>query len=193
MDTTLLKSIGRSWWLVLLRGIASIVFGVLAYIWPGLTLVVLVAFWGAYALVDGVFALVAGIRMRDSGGGKPMWAMILVGILGIAAGIVTFLWPGVIALALLTFIAAWAIVMGVFQVIAAIRLRKEIENEWWLGLSGVLAVVFGVLLLANPGAGALALIWVIAAFELVFGILLVMLAFRLKRHADAAPNAPAAA
>lgn len=182
MDAILLRTLGRTWWLILLRGILAIAFGVMAYLWPKLTLIVLVAFWGAYALFDGVVALVAGWRARGAGG-RPMWTLIVVGLLGIAAGVVTFLWPGMTALALLMFIAAWAIAIGVFQIIAAIRLRKEIENEWWLGLSGALSVLFGVAMIASPGAGALALIWLIAAFSIVFGVMLVLLAFRLKRHA----------
>jgi uncharacterized membrane protein HdeD (DUF308 family) len=191
METTLLHTLGRAWWLVMLRGVFSILFGIIAYVWPGLTLFVLVAFFGAYALIDGVTALVAGFRMKD--GGKPMWSMILIGVAGIAAGAITFLWPGKTAFILLVFIAAWAIAVGLFQVIAAIRLRKEIDNEWLMGLSGAMSVVFGVLVLFNPGAGALALIWLIAAFSIVFGILLVVLALRLKRHAGPAAGAVAAA
>jgi uncharacterized membrane protein HdeD (DUF308 family) len=187
LDTTLLRTLGRTWWLVLLRGIAALAFGIMALAWPKLTLFVLVAFWGAYALMDGVIALVAGVRTRD--GGKPMWAMILVGLLGIGAGVLTFLWPGMTALALLMFIAAWAVAMGVFQIAAAIRLRKEIENEWFLGLSGLLSVIFGVLMFLNPGAGALTVVWLIAVFSIAFGILLVLLAFKLKPHAAA--TAPA--
>ncbi len=187
LDTSLLRTLGRTWWLVLLRGIAGIAFGVMALAWPKLTLFVLVAFWGAYALMDSVIALVAGFRTRD--GGRPMWTMILVGLLGIGAGVLTFLWPGMTALALLMFIAAWAVAMGVFQIAAAIRLRKEIENEWFLGLSGLLSVIFGILMFLNPGAGALTVVWLIAVFSIAFGVLMVLLAFRLKPHAGAAAPA----
>ncbi len=189
MDVTLLHTLGRVWWLVLLRGIAAIVFGVLAWTWPGATLITLVLFWGAYALVDGVAALWGGWQAKD--GGKPMWQVVLIGVLGIAAGIVTFLAPGVTAIALLLLIAGWAIVNGLLQVAAAIRLRKEIANEWLLILSGALSIVFGVLMVANPGAGALAVLWLIGAFAVVYGALLVVLAFKLRKHA--APPAPAAA
>jgi uncharacterized membrane protein HdeD (DUF308 family) len=188
MDVTLLHTLGRVWWLVLLRGIAAIVFGVLAWTWPGATLITLVLFWGAYALVDGVAALWGGWQAKD--GGKPMWQVVLIGVLGIAAGIVTFLAPGVTAIALLLLIAGWAIVNGLLQVAAAIRLRKEIANEWLLILSGALSIVFGVLMVANPGAGALAVLWLIGAFAVVYGALLVVLAFKLRKHA--APPAPAA-
>ncbi len=188
MDVTLLQTMGRMWWLVLLRGLAAIVFGILAWANPGLTLITLVLFWGAYALVDGVAALIGGWQTKDSG--KPMWQVVLVGIVGIAAGIFTFVQPGVTAVALLILIAAWAIVNGVFEIAAAIRLRKEIENEWLLILSGVLSVVFGIFMIANPGAGAMAVLWLIGVFAIAYGALLVMLSFKLKKHA--APKAAAA-
>ena len=142
--------------------------------WPGLTLVTLVLFWGAFTLIDGVLALAHAIMGGNMG---SRWWLALIGIAGIAAGILTFMWPGVTALLLLLFIACWAIVLGVFQIIGAIKLRKEIDNEWTLILGGVLSVLFGVVLLVAPGAGAIGLIWVIAAYAVVFGVLLVMLAF----------------
>jgi uncharacterized membrane protein HdeD (DUF308 family) len=189
MDVTLLQTLGRVWWLVLLRGIAAIVFGILAWAWPGVTLITLVLFWGAYALVDGIAALVGGWKAKD--GTKPMWQVVLIGVLGIVAGVVTFLSPGVTAIALLLLIAGWAIVNGILQVAAAIRLRKEIANEWLLILSGALSIVFGVLMIFNPGAGALAVLWVIAAFAVAYGVLLVILALKLKKHA--APRTAATA
>jgi uncharacterized membrane protein HdeD (DUF308 family) len=176
---TLLNTLSRYWWLVLLRGIAFIVFGVLAFMWPGLTLVTLVLFYGAFVLVDGVLALAQAIM---GGNMSSRWWLALIGVAGIAAGILTFMWPGLTALLLLIFIACWAIVLGAFQIAGAIRLRKEIDNEWTLILSGVLSVLFGIVLLVQPGAGAVGLIWVIAAYSVVFGVLLVALAFRLKKH-----------
>lgn len=189
MDVTLLQALGRTWWLVLLRGLAAIVFGFLAWTWPGATLITLVLFWGAYALVDGVAALVSGWQAKDSG--KPMWPVVLVGVIGIAAGIFTFVQPEVTAVALLILIAAWAIVQGVFEIVAAIRLRKEIKNEWLLILSGVLSVLFGLFMIASPGAGAMAVLWLIGVFAIAYGALLVFLAFKLKKHA--VRRAPAAA
>ena len=189
MNVTLLHTLGRVWWLVLLRGIAAILFGVLALLWPGVTLVTLVLLWGAWALMDGVTALVAGWKAKDNE--KPMWQIVLVGIVGIAAGVLTFVMPGVTAIALLIMIAVWAIVSGVFQIGAAIRLRKEIANEWMLILSGALSVVFGALMILNPGAGAMAVLWIIGCFAIAFGMLLVILAFKLKKHAVA--HAPSAA
>ena len=187
MDVTLRRTLGRAWWLGVLRGIVAIVFGLLAWAWPGATLITLTLFWGAYALVDGIAALWGGWQTKD--GGKPMWQIVLIGVLGIAAGIITFVAPGITAIALLILIAVWAIANGVFQIAAAIRLRKEIANEWLMILSGALSIAFGVLMIANPGAGALAVLWLIGAFAVAYGVLLVILAFRLKRHGHAAPAA----
>src|SRR6266540_2610286 len=179
-DRPMLHALTKCWWLLLLRGIAAIVFGVLAFIWPGLTLITLVLLYGAYALVDGAIALVAAL----TGGAKPVptWWLVVVGLLGIAAGLVTFLWPGITALVLIVFIGAWAIAHGIFEIVGAIKLRKEIDNEWWLILAGALSVIFGLVVLAAPGAGALGLIWAIGAYSIAFGILLVGLSLRLRKH-----------
>ncbi len=182
MEATMLEHLSRNWGWIVLRGVAAVLFGVLAFLWPGITLAALVIVWGAYALADGVLSLIAAYRIRDQG--KPFWSLVIVGLLGIAAGIVTFIWPGMTALVLLMFIAAWAVVMGVFQIIAAIRLRKEIQNEWLLALSGVLSVLFGIIMFVAPGAGALAVIWVIGAYAIVFGVLLIWLGLRLKKRSE---------
>ena len=129
-------------------------------------------------VVDGVLAMIAAFRVRDQG--RPLWSLLVSGLLGIVAGVLTFRWPGVTALALLMVIAAWAIVIGVFQIVTAIRLRKAIEGEWALGISGVLSVIFGVLMVMSPGAGALAVVGIIAAYAITFGILLIVLGFRLR-------------
>jgi len=176
----LLDQLARNWGWIMLRGVAAVIFGVLALVWPGVTLVILTLFFGAYALTDGVFALIVAYKKRE--GRRPVWPLVVIGLLGIAAGIVTFLWPGMTALALLMFIAVWALFIGIFQIAAAIRLRKEIENEWWLGLSGALSVLFSLLMIASPGAGALAVIWLIAAYSILFGMMLIALGFRLKAH-----------
>jgi uncharacterized membrane protein HdeD (DUF308 family) len=177
-----LEDLSRNWGWVALRGLVAVLFGVFAFIAPGITLAVLVLLWGAFAFADGVFALVAAFKVRDQG--KPFWPLLIVGFLGIAAGVATFLWPGMTALVLLAFIGAWAFVMGVFQILAAIRLRREIEGEWLLALSGALSVLFGVFVLFQPGAGALALVWAIGAYAVVFGVLIIGLAFKLKGMAD---------
>jgi len=178
VNDTMWNDLGRNWGWIVVRGVAAVIFGVLALVLPGITLAALVLLWGAYALADGIIALIAAFRIRDRG--KPFWALLVVGILGIAAGILTFIWPGMTAIVLLAFIAAWSLVMGIFQIIAAVRLRKSIENEWLLGLSGLLSVIFGVLMLINPGAGALAVIWVIGAYAIVFGVLLIALGLKLR-------------
>lgn len=181
MPRPMLHALAKGWWLVLLRGILSVVFGVLAFMWPGLTLVMLVLFYGAFVLMDGVLALIGAFTGRL----KPMptWWLVLVGLAGIAAGIVTFMWPGITAIVLVMFIGAWAVVHGIFEIIGAIQLRKEIDNEWWLILGGVLSVIFGLVVLIAPGAGALGLVWAIAAYSIAFGITWIMLAFRLRKHA----------
>lgn len=178
-DEGFLTQLQGSWWLMALRGVAAILFGVLTIVWPGMTLLVLVTLWGAYALLDGVLAFFNAFRTRERG--KPQWSMLLVGLLGVAAGIVTFVWPGLTALVLLMIIAAWALVVGVFQIIAAVRLRRSIRGEWLLGLSGVLSVLFGLFMILSPGAGALAVVWIIAAYALLFGVLLLALGLRLRR------------
>jgi uncharacterized membrane protein HdeD (DUF308 family) len=173
-----LANLAHSWHWIALRGLFAVLFGIFAFIWPGITLAVLVLVWGAYAIADGVMALIAAYTMHEEG--KPMGSLIVVGILGIAAGIVTFFWPGMTALVLLLFIASWAVLMGIFEIAAAIRLRKHIENEWLLALSGVVSIAFGVLMFLQPGAGALAVVWLIGSFAIFFGILLIALSFRLK-------------
>ena len=177
----ILHGLAKNWWVLLLRGLAAIVFGVLAFAWPGITIVSLIILYGAYALVDGLFALFAAIG--GSTGAAPRWWMAVVGIAGVVAGLIAFAWPGITALTILMLIGAWAIVSGIFEIIGAVRLRKEIDNEWTLILHGALSVLFGVLLMAMPGTGALAMIWVIGAYAIAAGILMVALAFRLKSHA----------
>jgi uncharacterized membrane protein HdeD (DUF308 family) len=161
-----------------LRGAAAVLFGVLAFARPGITLAALVFMWGAYAIADGVLAMVAAWQIRDRG--RPLWSLFVVGAVGIAAGVVTFRWPSLTALVLLLVIASWAIGVGILQVVAAIRLRKEIEGEWAFGLSGVLSVAFGILALFHPGAGALAVLWMIGGYAVGFGVLLIALGFRLR-------------
>ena len=171
--------LARNWWLFLLRGLAALIFGVLSLIWPEISLLTLTLLFGSYALVDGAFALAAAIVGR--GNAEVRWWLVLVGLLGIGIGIATFLWPGLTALTLLYLIAGWVIATGVLQIIGAIELRNVIENEWWLILDGALSVLFGILLFAMPGAGAVALIWLIALFAIAYGILMIGFAFKVKK------------
>jgi len=172
----MLTDLAQNWWTFVLRGVAAIIFGFLAYFWPGITFAVLVLFFGAYALWDGVFALINAFRTD----GERRWALVLEGVAGIAAGLITFFWPGAASLGLLLLIGAWAIVTGISEISAAIRLRKEIEGEWLLLLSGVLSVLFGIAIAIWPAAGLLAVTWMIGAYAIVFGVLLIVLGFRLR-------------
>jgi uncharacterized membrane protein HdeD (DUF308 family) len=185
----MLHALAKGWWILLLRGIAGILFGILAFVWPGLTLLTLVLLYGAFALVDGVLSLIAAF----TGSAKPVptWWLVVVGVLGVGAGVVAFAWPGITAIALVLLIGAWALVHGIFEIIGAIQLRKEIDNEWMLILGGALSVVFGLIVLIAPGAGALGLIWAIAAYSIAFGIMFVALALRLRKHSH--EGLPAAA
>jgi uncharacterized membrane protein HdeD (DUF308 family) len=173
-----LPYIARNWWLVLLRGVCAVLFGILAFAWPGITLAALIIAFGAWAIIDGVSAIAAGIS--GSTDGRRWWQMIAVGVLSLAAGILTFAWPGVTAVALLAVIAAWLIIRGVMEIVAAIRLRAVISHEWLLILAGLCSVVVGVAIVVRPRVGALAVIWLIGAEAIVFGILLITLAFGLR-------------
>ncbi len=176
--------LARYWWLVALRGIAAILFGVLAFVWPGITLAVLVILFGAYALVDGILGLIAALR----GETQHRLALALEGVVSVVAGLVAFVWPGLTALALLYIIAFWAIVTGALEIFAAVRLRRIITNELGLIIGGVLSVLFGIVLLVAPGAGALAVVFLIGAYAIVFGIALLGLAWRLREHSQTAPG-----
>lgn len=177
--------LARNWWALALRGLFAVLFGVLAFALPGLTLAALVILFGAYSLVDGIFALITAVRAAEAH--ERWWLFVLEGLAGVAAGLITFMWPGITALVLLFLIAWWAIITGVFEIAAAVRLRKEISGEWALALGGVASVIFGLLLLFRPGVGVLAVIWLIGTYAVVFGLLLLMLAFRLRGHSGQKP------
>jgi uncharacterized membrane protein HdeD (DUF308 family) len=176
------EMLARYWWVVLLRGLAAIAFAILAFVWPGITLASLILLFGAFALVDGIFSLIGAIAGRRED--EAWWIGVLRGVIGIGIGVLTFVNPAITALALVLYIAAWALASGILEIAAAIRLRKEIEGEWLLALAGVLSIAFAGLLLWAPGAGALALLWWIAAWALVLGVVLVFEAFKLRglRH-----------
>jgi uncharacterized membrane protein HdeD (DUF308 family) len=169
--------LARNWWVVLLRGLAGIIFGLVTFFEPGISLAALVLLFGAYAFVDGVFSIVTAVRRR---GADRWWLLLLEGIAGILAGIATLIWPAITAIVLLYLIAAWALVTGVLEIAAAIRLRKVITGEWLLALSGVASVILGVLLIIAPGPGALAVVIWIGAYAFVFGALLIGLSLRLR-------------
>jgi len=173
----MLQILAANWWALALRGLAGVLFGLLTFFVPGITLVTLILLFGAYAVIDGVFNVFAFLRVPSH-----HWALLIEGVIGIVAGVLTFAWPAITALVLLYVIASWAIFTGLFEIIAGVRLRKVIANEWLLLLMGVLSFLFGVLILLAPGAGALAIVLWIGAYALVFGILLLTLAFRLRGH-----------
>jgi uncharacterized membrane protein HdeD (DUF308 family) len=169
-----------SWRAVAARGVAAVLFGLLALIWPGITLHALVLLFGAFALVDGAMMLAAALTGGRDAQGRHL-PLVLQGLLGVAVGIVTFVWPGITALALLLLIAVWAFMTGTLAIGAAIRLRRVIDNEWLLAASGGLSVLFAVALVAAPRSGALAVTWLIGFYALVYGVFLLGLAWRLHQ------------
>lgn len=188
-----METLTRYWWTAVLRGAAAVLFGLMALIWPGPTVLALVILFGAYALVDGVFALGAALAGGRRGTRRRGW-LAVEGVAGILAGILTFAWPGATTLVLLWVIAAWAVVTGILEIIASIGLRREMRGEWLLALSGAASVLFGFVLATWPATGALALVVFIGAYAIVFGVLLIGLGLRLRRgHATAAGRRPATA
>jgi uncharacterized membrane protein HdeD (DUF308 family) len=179
----MLHMLARNWWALALRGLVAVLFGLLTIFIPGVTLVTLVLLFGAFALVDGIFNVTAAFRSASH-----HWALLIEGVIGILAGILTFAWPAITAIALLYLIAFWAIFTGIFEIIAGVRLRRAITNEWALILMGVLSLLFGILILFAPGAGALAIVLWIGVYALIFGVFLLVLAFRLRGHRDLVPE-----
>ncbi len=180
--------LARHWWVVGLRGLAAILFGILAFAWPGMTLAVLVILFGVYALVDGVLNLYHAFRGDMA---HRLW-LAVEGVVSILAGLAAIALPGITALVLLYVIALWAIVTGIVEIVVAFRLRRAIANELGLIIGGVLSVIFGIVLVAAPGAGALAVVFLIGAYAIVFGLALLGLAWRLRAHSEAR-GAPATA
>ena len=164
--------------MLLIRGVVGIAAGILAFLWPGLTITVLVVLFGAYAFVDGVTNLIIGLR-RTPGHGWS-WVMFFQGIVGVAAGVLTFLFPPAAALVLVFWIGAWALITGVLEIMAAVKLRKEISGEWLLALSGILSIVFGAMLFAFPAMGIVAIAWILGAYAAASGIVLAVLAIRMR-------------
>jgi uncharacterized membrane protein HdeD (DUF308 family) len=170
--------LASEWWTVALRGALAIVFGVVALAWPGAALGALALLFGVYALADGIMAGVTVFRT-----GRPhgrWWPMALEALAGIAIGVIAIIWPAMAALTLVAFIGAWALITGVLEIAAAVRLRREIDNEWLLGLAGVLSVLFGLFAILAPATAALALVWVVGAYAIMFGAALVALGWRLR-------------
>ena len=168
----------RNWWAVTLRGAIAIFYGLTALVWPRLTLEILVLFFGVYALVDGIFAIITAFT--NHAGASSWWLLLVEGFVGIGAGLIALSNPGLTILVLLYIISFWAIVTGVLEIGAAIRLRMEIQNEWMLALSGIISIVFGVLLLF-PVTGILTIAWLIGVYAILFGVMFLSLGLRLRK------------
>jgi len=175
----MLTLIAQNWWIHVLRGFFAALFGIMALVWPGLTLGVLVILFGVYVLLEGILALAAAFRHRTE---TSWWLLLVEGIAGIVAGVFAFIWPTLTAVVLLIFIGVWAILTGIFEVCAAMQLRQEMAGEWVLGVAGILSILIGILLIANPGAGALAVVWLIGIYAILFGVLLMYLGFKARRY-----------
>ena len=174
----MLTTLARNWWMFLLRGVVAIVFGVMAIVWPDITLFTLIVLFGAFVLIDGVFSIAAAItRARQKNEWLPF---LLQGLLGVGVGLGAWIWPDLTALGLMYIIAAWAILSGLAQIAAAIILRRQISNEWLLILGGVLSLVFGAIIAIFPGDGAIALVWLVGIYTVVFGVAIVIFAIRLR-------------
>jgi uncharacterized membrane protein HdeD (DUF308 family) len=172
--------LARNWWALALRGVLAIVIGLIAFRWPGVFVAWLVLLFGVYAIVDGVFAIIAGIRAAERH--ERWWPFALEGLLDIVAGIIAFLLPVAAAFALLYLVSAWSIVSGVFRITAAIRLRKQIEGEWLLILNGILSVAFGIVIFTFPVVGLVTVAWIIGIYAIIFGVILLALGLRLRSH-----------
>ncbi len=174
----MLESLVRNRWLIGLRGVFAIIFGIIAIVSPQITLIALIYVFAAYALIDGILTIAWSVRNRELN--DRWWLGLLEGIVDIAAAVIAVLFPTLAALTLLFVIAIWAIITGLLEIAAAIRLRAEIENEWAMGLAGAASVILGIVLILNPGPGLVGLVWVIAIWAIIFGILMIALAFRLN-------------
>ena len=180
--------LARNWWALLIRGIAAVIFGILAFVWPGETLFVLLIMFGAYAFVDGLFAIVSAFRAARAH--ERWWPFVLEGIVGFFIAAIVFWHPGIALVAVYITIAAWAFVTGILEIAAAIQLRKTIPNEWLLMLAGICSILFSIIMIWHPIAGLFALIWITATYAVVFGIMMIALAFRLRGHAKTLAPAP---
>jgi uncharacterized membrane protein HdeD (DUF308 family) len=184
----MVAGLARHWWALAIRGVIAILIGLVAFIMPGVAVAALVMLFGVFMFLDGVFAVVAGVQARHTV--PHWWALLVEGIAGIIAGLIVWLLPGLAALVLIYFIAAWALITGIMEIVAAIRLREQIQGEWRLALSGALSVILAILLAVSPGGGILALAWLLGAYAILFGVVLLALAFHLKgfagRHAPGA-------
>lgn len=171
--------VSKNWWVYVLRGILAVAFGFMALAWPGLTLNILILLFGIYVFLEGLLTIAFAVKSKKE---KNWWLPLLEGLAGIVIGVFAFVWPALTAIAFLIFIAVWAILTGIFEIAASVQLRKEMTGEWVLGLAGILSILVGLLLISNPGAGALAVVWLIGFYALLFGILMAYLGFKVRNH-----------
>ncbi len=179
----MLEILTRYWWAFIARGILAIALGVMVFAWPGITIAALIIVFGIYVFVDGIFLVVKAIggwKARDD-----RWLLLFEGLLGIGIGVITIFAPGVTAVGLLFYIAAWSLATGILEIVGAIRLRKEIQGEVWWIFSGIVSILFAVLLMIFPGTGILALIWLLGIYAFVFGVILILLGIRIRMHRPA--------
>ena len=174
----LAEILSRYWWMTLIRGSIWILFGLVVFARPAVSLVALALTFGVFAIADGIGAVVTAVGGRKES--ESWWVLLIGGLASIGVGVLALTSPGITALALLFWIAVWAIAIGALQFAAAIRLRKEINGEFWLALSGLLSIAFGAFLIIRPGAGILSVLWLIASYAIAFGVILILLAFRVR-------------
>lgn len=172
-------NLSKNWWLLVLRGVLAILFGVAAFLMPGIAWLSLILLFGVYAVLDGVFAMLSGLI--SSKYSPRWWVFLLEGIVSVAAGVIALVRPDLASTVLILLIAAWAVVTGIFEIVAAIRLRREISNEWMLGFGGFVSIVLGALLFLQPATGGLIITLMIGMYATIFGVLLVVLGFRLRK------------
>lgn len=174
----------RNWWMLALRGVLAILFGLVALFFPGIALLAFVLVFAAYAIIDGIVAVIVAIQERNIL--RRWWWVLIEGILSVAAGVLAFLYPGITALVLLYIVAAWAVFTGIMEIVAAIVLREYIAREWVLALAGVLSLLFGVILFIFPGAGLLSILWLVGIYSIIFGVLFLIRAFQARSWASSA-------
>jgi len=168
----------KHWWGILVRGIIALIFGILVLAWPAIAIAVFVIFFGAYILVDGIFTLVSAINYK-AGAGSRTWLYIR-GIAGIIAGLFALIFPAIAAVALVILVAAWALVTGVMELVFAFKANQDTAIRWMFAISGILSLILGILMVAKPLLGALVIVWVIGAYAVLAGILLIILSVRLR-------------
>lgn len=178
MLNTGMETARRYWWLVVIRGVLAIIFGLIALLSPGIALLAIIFVFAAYAIVDGIVALVVGFQEHNRN--NRWWLLVLEGVAGIIVGILAFSWPGITSLVLLYLVAWWAIITGIMEIVAAFMLRDAISREWLLALAGILSIIFGILLIVNPGRGLLSLLWLVGIYAIIFGIVLIVRGFQLR-------------